>query len=63
MHRSHFSRRADFSQTTLLLPENPTTEELYTLVNLMARSGYSTGTPVSYISVFLGAQALEKKIS
>ncbi|MBS3875319.1 cellulose biosynthesis cyclic di-GMP-binding regulatory protein BcsB [Proteus mirabilis] len=55
-----FSRRADFSQTTLLLPENPTTEELYTLVNLMARSGYSTGTPVSYISVFLGAQALEK---
>ncbi|OAT50633.1 cyclic di-GMP binding protein [Proteus hauseri ATCC 700826] len=55
-----FSRRADFSQTTLLLPENPTVEELYTLVNLMARSGYSTGTPISYASVFLGAKALEK---
>lgn len=55
-----FSRRADFSQTTLLLPENPTTEELYTLVNLMARTGYATGTPVSHTSVFLGAKALEK---
>lgn len=55
-----FSRRADFSQTTLLLPENPTIEELYTLVNLMARSGYATGTPVSHASVFLGAKELEK---
>lgn len=55
-----FSRHADFSQTALLLPETPKKEELYTLVNLMARTGYSTGTPVSYTSVFLGDKALEK---
>ncbi|WP_423825306.1 cellulose biosynthesis cyclic di-GMP-binding regulatory protein BcsB, partial [Salmonella enterica] len=36
----------------------PTIEELYTLVNLMARSGYATGTPVSHASVFLGAKEL-----
>lgn len=49
-----FSRLADFSQTVLLLPSNPSETQLSTLFNLIARAGNSTGTPLNHNQVLLG---------
>lgn len=58
-----FTRLADFSQTALLLPQDPTTAELQTLLSLTARAGNATGTMIMGNRVFLGMptnyQALE----
>ncbi|PQK97861.1 cellulose biosynthesis cyclic di-GMP-binding regulatory protein BcsB [Pantoea ananatis] len=49
-----FSRLADFSQTTLLLPENPSDAEISTLLNLSARAGNATGVALAQNQVLFG---------
>lgn len=49
-----FSRLADFSQTTLLLPEKPSDAELATLMDLAARAGNATGVTLAQNQVMLG---------
>lgn len=50
-----FTRLADFSQTLVLLPEKPSSMEVRTLLDLAARAGNSTGKPIMYVKVKLGA--------
>ncbi|MFK3882050.1 cellulose biosynthesis cyclic di-GMP-binding regulatory protein BcsB [Pantoea agglomerans] len=49
-----FSRLADFSQTTLLLPETPSDAELSTLLDLAARAGKATGLALTQNQVLFG---------
>ncbi len=49
-----FSRLADYSQTTLLLPADPSETQVATLLNLAARSGNATGTALANNRVVLG---------
>ena len=49
-----FTRLADYSQTTLLLPEQPSETQVSTLLNLAARSGNSTGKALANNRVVLG---------
>lgn len=49
-----FTRLADFSQTVLLLPENPSETEISTLLDLAARSGNATGTALNNSRVMFG---------
>ena len=49
-----FSRLADFSQTTLLLPEAPGDAEIATLLDMAARAGNATGVPLVQNQVLLG---------
>ncbi|BDA58008.1 cellulose biosynthesis cyclic di-GMP-binding regulatory protein BcsB [Raoultella ornithinolytica] len=49
-----FSRLADYSQTVLLLPEQPSETQVATLLNLAARSGNATGTALTNNRVVLG---------
>ncbi|HCW98438.1 MAG TPA: cellulose biosynthesis cyclic di-GMP-binding regulatory protein BcsB [Pantoea sp.] len=49
-----FTRLADFSQTTLLLPENPGSTEIATLLDLAARAGNATGAALTQNQVIFG---------
>lgn len=49
-----FTRLADFSQTVLLLAETPAESEISTLLDLAARSGIATGTPLYHNRVMFG---------
>lgn len=49
-----FTRLADFSQTTLLLPEKPTDAEISTLLDLAARAGNATGVALAQNQVLFG---------
>ncbi|WP_394521200.1 cellulose biosynthesis cyclic di-GMP-binding regulatory protein BcsB [Pantoea sp. SGAir0184] len=49
-----FSRLADFSQTTLLLPEAPGDAEIATLLDMAARAGNATGVPLVQNQVLFG---------
>ncbi|MDF7649296.1 cellulose biosynthesis cyclic di-GMP-binding regulatory protein BcsB [Erwiniaceae bacterium L1_54_3] len=49
-----FSRLADFSQTTLLLPEKPTDAEISTLLDMSSRAGNATGVPLVQNQVLFG---------
>lgn len=49
-----FSRLADYSQTTLMLPADPSETQVATLLNLAARSGNATGTALANNRVVLG---------
>lgn len=49
-----FTRLADFSQTLLLLPDNPTETHVATLLNMAARSGNATGTALANNHVIFG---------
>ena len=49
-----FSRLADYSQTVLMLPEQPSETQVATLLNLAARSGNATGTALANNRVVLG---------
>ncbi|PLL90922.1 cellulose biosynthesis cyclic di-GMP-binding regulatory protein BcsB, partial [Klebsiella michiganensis] len=49
-----FSRLADYSQTTLLLPERPSETQVAMMLNLAARSGNSTGKALANNRVMLG---------
>ncbi|WP_318390170.1 cellulose biosynthesis cyclic di-GMP-binding regulatory protein BcsB [Enterobacter sp.] len=49
-----FTRLADYSQTTLLLPEKPTETQIATMLDMAARSGNSTGTALAHNRVVLG---------
>jgi len=49
-----FSRLADFSQTTLLLPEKPTNAEIATLLDMASRAGNATGVPLVQNQVLFG---------
>ena len=49
-----FTRLADYSQTVLLLPENPTDTQIATLLDMAARSGNATGTALFNNRVVLG---------
>lgn len=49
-----FSRLADYSQTLLWLPANPSAAQLQTLFSLNARSGAATGTALFHNQVLLG---------
>ncbi len=49
-----FTRLADFSQTTLLMPENPGSAEIATLLDLAARAGNATGAALTQNQVIFG---------
>ncbi|WP_345827528.1 cellulose biosynthesis cyclic di-GMP-binding regulatory protein BcsB [Pantoea sp. BRR-3P] len=49
-----FSRLADFSQTTLLLPEQPSDAEIATLLDMASRAGNATGVPLLQNQVLFG---------
>lgn len=49
-----FTRLADYAETVLLLPENPTETQVATLLDMAARSGNATGTALSQNRVVLG---------
>jgi len=49
-----FSRLADFSQTTLLLPEKPSDAEIATLLDMASRAGNATGVPLLQNQVLFG---------
>jgi len=49
-----FSRLADFSQTTLLMPEKPGDAEIATLLDLAARAGNATGVALAQNQVMFG---------
>ncbi|MFN1130064.1 cellulose biosynthesis cyclic di-GMP-binding regulatory protein BcsB [Lelliottia nimipressuralis] len=49
-----FTRLADYSQTVLLLPEQPTETQIVTLLDMAARSGNATGTALYNNRVVLG---------
>lgn len=49
-----FTRLADYSQTVLLLPEQPTETQIATLLDMAARSGNATGTALYNNRVVLG---------
>ncbi|WP_239953224.1 cellulose biosynthesis cyclic di-GMP-binding regulatory protein BcsB [Pantoea sp. Z09] len=49
-----FSRLADFSQTTLLMPEKPDDAEIATLLDLAARAGNATGAALTQNQVMFG---------
>ena len=53
-----FSKYADFSHTLLLLPKNPSSAEIQTLLDLSARSGKATGVPIWYADTVLGMESL-----
>ncbi|NDL61692.1 cellulose biosynthesis cyclic di-GMP-binding regulatory protein BcsB [Acerihabitans arboris] len=50
-----FTRRADFADTLLLLPDNPGSVDIQTLLGLAARAGNATGVAIGHVSVALGA--------
>ncbi len=49
-----FSKYADYSRTAVLLPENPSENELKALFDMAARSGEATGEIISKPMVLLG---------
>jgi hypothetical protein len=49
-----FTKYADFGQTLLMLPEEPTPSEVQTMLDLAARSGKATGWPIWNANVELG---------
>ncbi|MGY5954876.1 cellulose biosynthesis cyclic di-GMP-binding regulatory protein BcsB [Kosakonia sp. BK9b] len=49
-----FTRLADYSETVLMLPTNPTETQLATLLDMAARSGNATGTALAHNRVLLG---------
>lgn len=49
-----FTRLADFSQTTLLMPEKPSNAEIATLLDLAARAGNATGAALTQNQVMFG---------
>lgn len=49
-----FTRRADYSETVLMLPEKPTETQIATLLDMAARSGNATGTALGHNRVLLG---------
>lgn len=55
-----FSRMADYAQTLLLLPAQPSDAEISTLLNLAGRSGHATGVILSRNQVLFGLPANEK---
>lgn len=52
-----FSRLADFSQTVLMLPDNPSETQVTTLLDMAARSGNATGTALANNRVIMGIPA------
>ena len=52
-----FSRLADLSQTTLLLPEKPGDAEIATLLDMASRAGKATGVPLTLNQVLFGLPA------
>lgn len=52
-----FSRLADYSQTVLMLPEQPSNAEISTLLDMAGRSGNATGVALSHNSVMFGIPA------
>ncbi|HEY2454941.1 MAG TPA: cellulose biosynthesis cyclic di-GMP-binding regulatory protein BcsB [Scandinavium sp.] len=49
-----FTRLADYSQTVLLLPEQPSEMQVATMLNMTARSGNATGTALGNNRVIMG---------
>ncbi|TCC03103.1 cellulose biosynthesis cyclic di-GMP-binding regulatory protein BcsB [Kosakonia quasisacchari] len=49
-----FTRQADYSETVLMLPVNPSETQIATLFDLAARSGNATGTALSHNRVVFG---------
>lgn len=49
-----FTRRADYSETVLMLPEKPTETQIATLLDMAARSGNATGTALGHNRVVIG---------
>ena len=55
-----YSKLADFSDTLMLLPPEPTADEIHTLLNLTARAGKATGVPVSHVQIAFGLKGDEQ---
>ncbi|MGG7449088.1 cellulose biosynthesis cyclic di-GMP-binding regulatory protein BcsB [Kosakonia oryzendophytica] len=49
-----FTRQADYSETLLMLPAQPTETQVATLLDMTARSGNATGTALGHNRVVLG---------
>lgn len=49
-----FTRMADYAETVLMLPQNPSETQLATLLDMAARSGNATGTALGHNRVLLG---------
>lgn len=49
-----FTRLADYSETVLMLPAQPTETQIATLLDMAARSGNATGTALGHNRVLLG---------
>jgi len=49
-----FTRMADYAETVLMLPKNPSETQLATLLDMAARSGNATGTALGHNRVVLG---------
>ncbi len=49
-----FTRMADYAETVLMLPQNPSETQLATLLDMAARSGNATGTALGHNRVVLG---------
>ncbi|MGV8927800.1 MAG: cellulose biosynthesis cyclic di-GMP-binding regulatory protein BcsB [Ewingella sp.] len=55
-----YSKLADFSDTLMLLPPEPTSVEIHTLLNLAARAGKATGVPVTHVQITFGLKGDEQ---
>jgi hypothetical protein len=56
-----FTRYADLSQTTVLLPETPVAGEIETMLALLARMGESTGYPATHLDVEAAGSTADKQ--
>lgn len=56
-----FTRMADLSDTTVILPKSPSESEVATFLGLMGRFGDATGTPATRVSVSHEADAEQLK--
>ncbi|WP_304170129.1 UDP-forming cellulose synthase catalytic subunit [Phenylobacterium aquaticum] len=54
-----FSRHSDLSETSVILPADPTTSEIETLFAVMSRTGASTGAPVTAVKVIRAGEATD----
>ncbi|MBQ9274820.1 MAG: cellulose biosynthesis cyclic di-GMP-binding regulatory protein BcsB [Succinivibrio sp.] len=51
-----FTKYADFSDTIILLPDHPSATELQVMLDMAARAGTATGTPITNNRVALGLE-------
>lgn len=58
-----FSQLADYSQTVLLLPQDPSVTQLETMMSLTAKAGESTGKSIVGVKTYLGVPAMRSALA